>query len=1246
MAAQAPGAQQRPESAGALLNHAQENLISRLKPAPPPINTGAGYPTRLTPINTKSSSSFVTPTDLAQNSSGFTGKRPAGSRMAGEPTNLTAGPETHKGKRGLPFLKNPMSTLLMRRKPTQPPPDPRPPPNPIEPTYDPRIRGTRVHDFSAPRAKRFISSPEVNATSPTVVPPSSDPARPQSVGENGESFTGAQHPPVFDPRIAANVEKQEPGTENALGPIPAEAELFSVRRPERPPPPVPEKDASTGSVHTVHTSSSTTSRAYSVETSTLARTTSSRRTATSNNPALSRTSTKASVMSSVPKHMKSTSSRFSFDMIGSANQEKILEERHRQREQEKKTTDDSFHPRDSTYDEFDADEFDYDAMMDDDGLEERIPGVNADLEDMEDEYNYEAEVDPDDDQENFAGFVFERSNPTSSLASPHSPGMLATPRDANGKVIGFAMTKDTTPELPTSASPFYLQDMTFPTKQDDDQSGFGINELTINDEETLDGQLPLQLQLEPNSDYQASAYDASRPRTTPGDDIYFDDGLADELDFEHDGTVFDESIFDNVDTDKFGRPIPGAFARAHEAMRAGQKPQGSKRDSDEVTNSQFSAPSGPSISQSTAHTSLSVGLPQPPIVDESVSEPTASLPAEQPQVQKLDDAPILEQDLLYQAALAAAAQQAEASGKFRRSSSPPLPAELTITSPTDSSESLQASNLDGAMDDYDADDYNADDYNADDYNADDYEADEPYSTYIDDDDFDDDVIAEANASALANDSDGWYGQEFGFYSVPLQQPHHHGHGHQNPAASSTSIAPPNNIPLSAENLFQYANGGYFGPAGQGVFRSQSGRVVSREPNLTPITERSEYSNRNSVMSLALPPAIGSEGGGGRSSSAGMPSSPGLAQLALLASSEDDTMSLSALMRLRSKAWGGSQASGVSSREGSPRSERAGGLPPSGGEGPTSPFGGGMFGSGLQQYQHTRKNSNFSLWSTNSDAGVGSQAVQAGESGPGSPTLTVVMPQPQAHAQVPFGMAGLGSPLASSPLPPPDMVSPGLQQQYQPQQLYIPPPMPSMPSPGQLGASNNACSPVLESEEAGYNDQNQSYSSGQGVISPVHLSSPNPLYPQWTNTPVQAQAARLAMMSNGNSPNNIRPGVSAPVLQIGEAGVGGGGGRSGPPSPMLVRRPASASGSASASGFASGSGMGHRHKGSADSISYVREEEIPGVDGENDGRGSIDGGSLSKRGSGGTRWVMERRRTDESTGEVEILEREVIEGGTI
>jgi hypothetical protein len=61
--------------------------------------------------------------------------------------------------------------------------------------------------------------------------------------------------------------------------------------------------------------------------------------------------------------------------------------------------------------------------------------------------------------------------------------------------------------------------------------------------------------------------------------------------------------------------------------------------------------------------------------------------------------------------------------------------------------------------------------------------------------------------------------------------------------------------------------------------------------------------------------------------------------------------------------------------------------------------------------------------------------------------------------------------------------------------------------------------------------------------------------------------------------------------------------------------------AESSGAPKRPGMGHRHRGSADSISYTKEED-----------------------SGATRWVMERRRTGEY-GQVEI-EREVLEEGRI
>src|SRR5205823_2532124 len=105
------------------------------------------------------SSSFVAPTDLQNSTSTSvpTGRRPAGTRLASEPSNLPSSSnqsEPQKTRKGLPFLKNPMTTLLMRRRNGQAAPDLLPPPVSVddeEPAYDPRIRGTRVHDFSAPR---------------------------------------------------------------------------------------------------------------------------------------------------------------------------------------------------------------------------------------------------------------------------------------------------------------------------------------------------------------------------------------------------------------------------------------------------------------------------------------------------------------------------------------------------------------------------------------------------------------------------------------------------------------------------------------------------------------------------------------------------------------------------------------------------------------------------------------------------------------------------------------------------------------------------------------------------------------------------------------------------------------------------------------------------------------------------------------------------------------------------------------
>ncbi|ELQ42001.1 hypothetical protein OOU_Y34scaffold00240g8 [Pyricularia oryzae Y34] len=699
-------------------------------------------------------------------------------------------------------------------------------------------------------------------------------------------------------------------------------------------------------------------------------------------------------------------------MVGAAKQEKLLEERHRQRELERQD-DEPDEPgyRDSRFD--DIDDFDYDAMMDDGGFEERIPGVNTDADydymygeeeipmTGEDDYlsgagdngfdSEEARLDPDNDQENFSGFVFQRSNPVSTMTSPTTPGMLVTPRDDSGKVIGFAMTKDSgTPGLHAQQLPspsLHEAPITSP-RSETGISGLGI----VNFPPPSVGEEEEYLQSEVHEQQQISNSGLQAPKAR-GDELYYDGGFvgdfADELDFEHEnptGEPFDESIFDLDDTDRYGRPLPGVFAQVQAQRAAEREASAAKRESDQTSHL-----SGSILSQSPRASSISTSLAAAPAHEEA-SGPSAKTDAESSgnaDEPSEDSGPKLvspvpsSRDALYQAALAEAANKAAASGKFRRDSSPPpIPTDLLVTSPTTGSEAPLSgrSGIDA-------------------FAEDDMYEDDPYSQPMDDyDDMDgydfddDDIVAEANASALANDQDGFYGQEFGFYSNAPSQYGQHGHNY---ASGSNSHAA-----LSKENLFEYANGGFFGPSG-GLERSKSGRVVCREPNLTPITERSEYSNRNSIMSLGLPSASLNSAHPDRSLQ-----SPGLAQLAMM---DDGDMSLSSLLRLRSRAFGGSQASLVSSRGdgGSPRSER----PADGLMSPWSPPGQGPpLSAGLPYLgvNHGRKSSALSAHSRDSDAG----------SMAGSPTMTLNMsfPAPQSPPTLAQPSRSLSSPTRSPARP--------------------------------------------------------------------------------------------------------------------------------------------------------------------------------------------------------------------------------------
>ncbi|KAI1751222.1 hypothetical protein F4782DRAFT_506327 [Xylaria castorea] len=860
----------------ALENYSRENvaLNQPVPQAPSPASpagagslfTVAGSKPPAPPKASRTTSSFVSPTDL--HNAPPVGKRPSGTKMASsEPppgSNPPVARDPSKAKKGLPFLKNPMSTLLLRRKTSQSIPDlslslrERP----EEPAYDPRIRGTVVHDFSAPRPRRPV---------------------PQYSNFSNE------------PRNAGDGYPQ-----HSTPSVPTRA------------PPVPPKDDHIESVwtrlglskgHPMNASSSQRSRGSSGNQFAGARTDeedAQRRKSTTNlsrssmSRKVSATST-ANSFSAIPKHMKSTSSRFSvfsFDMIGAAEQEKILEERHRQRQQDK-LSGLSTDRRDSRFDEFDEDAFDYDTMDYDDGLEERIPGVNADLDDYEEDFD--TANDPDNDQDNFAGFVFQRSDTTSSLASPHSAGILPTPRDASGHIIGYAETGET-PGFEQYREP-YLDSRaeSDPNKAHNDEytAGLGIQELN-----------PV---MESPEATMARLHINDRTHLSKDDELYFNDGIH-NFDGEGDGSAFDESIFDLNDTDQYGRPIPGMFPHALAQRNAGLETK--KRESDIASGISDQSV----VSRSTAHTSLSADMRSKAADLEDDADISRMLQHQAPQ-QLLPDLgdPGYPGALPSPAALVSHLHMAAASGKFRRDSSPDPPTDLTITSPTASGSSHSHPDVmnENSLADYEQDGFSA---------LDDYEQDDEL------------IIAEANASALANDYDGFYEQEFGFRSAPIPPSRH---------AQSTPVE---------ENLYHY--GGYF--ASNGVARTTSGRIVSREPSLTPITERSEYSNRNSLMSIGW-----SQGPNNN----GVIQSPGLAQLAMMA--EDHDMSLSTLLKLRNKAWGGSQVSLASSRDGSPY-ERNGAI---------SPLNRELGASG-------RKNSSFSLYS---------QESTCAESDAGSPTLTMAIP---------------------------------------------------------------------------------------------------------------------------------------------------------------------------------------------------------------------------------------------------------------
>ena len=597
----------------------------------------------------------------------------------------------------------------------------------------------------------------------------------------------------------------------------------------------------------------------------------------------------------LPKHLKSTASRFSFDLggVGSAAQEKLLEDKHRQKNarRERERVSGTSNMGSSTGRAGEDEDFTYDNMDFDDDLEEKIPGVNADA-DEEPSFDCDggyhtpnigstADADSAADAIN-PGFYLQESNNgfTSRLHNRGSEGSLASQQQLNH--VRHQAVED-------------IHDST------------SRNEPHINTQafhERL----------------------ASNPPTNPyEDDLYFDDGLIDDFE-ETESRSFDESVFDDETSRVYGLPLRdlNPLPILAESSTAETSQQSTRPMSTENAQVQYHA--HPEEKEDADRRSMPPPAALPVRKSSLVSKGEVS-------VSNFGQSAGLTRDNLqaYHSALALAADRAAREGRFDRKPS--------IDDGAPQQQSSEGRKLRVSFDEHQANQS--------------FEAlpavdneNEPESFDFDDGLDDDAIIAAANAEALENDEEGFYGQEFGFFA------HTNGTGEA-----------------------EYANGGYFGPAGHdGVKRSHSGKANFQEPSLTPITERSEWSQRNSMISLAMqggafPPAQ---------------QTPGLAQLADAMQYEDDSMSLSALLKLRRGAFGGSNGSLQSlgsQRSGSPQRYNA-------------QASAGMLNNGIRGSQ-LAGGSTFSLVSSNDVASDDEQP-------PGSPTLTL---QTQGLIFSPPGLPG-------------------------------------------------------------------------------------------------------------------------------------------------------------------------------------------------------------------------------------------------
>lgn len=551
----------------------------------------------------------------------------------------------------------------------------------------------------------------------------------------------------------------------------------------------------------------------------------------------------------LPKHMTSTSSRFSFQIgqQGSIAQEKFLEEKHKEHASKQPPA-----SRLSVSAADDFDDYDFENDMDDeDGFDnDNIEIRNIDMPSSQLQQTFAAPVEEDygvddggDDDEfgtddipirnidmptsqnqdqepsSSNNYYYYNNNPKrQSLQAFHfTPQSLSftpstaqytstsTPRDLEGFAIGMAESKES---AMYNIQP-HIRDSLDQTTDAMYLEGLGISTLADH------------LSVTEHASQQAQPFD---------DDLYFDDGEFDDNVVQGE-TDFDEELLDDVD---HIRDIPAENARKYEeALQHNLSSGHVKVVPQDLRAETLTGVSGDASSRVDPHLPSGPDLPN----DTTNGLTEVNLAA-------------------YHDALAQAATQAAANGKFDRSvsfsrvSDDETDSPFHMSLPALSSRGSKYSNqmIESGISDEDGFGF--------------------------DDDMDDEaMIAAANAEALENDDDGFYGQEFGFYA--------RAHG---------------------KDAAEFSSGGYFTSRGSnGIKRSHSGKNNFQEPSLTPITERSEWSARNSVASLVPAGAQGLPSPGTIAELIGMDSPIG-----------EDEMSWSALSKLRSRTFGGSSTSVSSS----------------------------------------------------------------------------------------------------------------------------------------------------------------------------------------------------------------------------------------------------------------------------------------------------------------------------------------------